>query len=120
MREARRGHAMFFRRGDYVMVTVEKNQTNVTRHSKAMVKYQGPYDCMGLVDGDPDKVQVRLVGQDDVVRVTWRRVFHIAGPDMTITQPVQDSALHDLQKFKVESFEDWDFANDGSVVFKVR
>ena len=62
---------------------------------------------------------MRLVGQDDVVKVSWRRVFHIAGPDMPITQSVQDIALHDLQKFKVESFEDWIFADDGSVVFKV-
>ena len=62
------------------------------RHSKAMVKWQGPYECMGLADGDPDKVLVRLVGQDDVVRVSWRRVYRIAGPDMAITQAVQDSA----------------------------
>ena len=62
---------------------------------------------------------VRLVGQGDVVKVSWRRVFQIAGPDMTIIQAVQDSALHDLQRFKVESFEDWGFADDGSVVFKV-
>ena len=39
---------------------------------------------------------------------------------VSITQAVQDSPLYDLQKFKVESFEDWGFTNDGSVVFKVR
>ena len=37
-----------------------------------------------------------------------------------ITQAVQDSALHDLQRFKVESFEDWGFADDGSVILKTR
>ena len=111
---------MHFRRGDYVMVAAEGNQANIQRHSKAMVKYQGPYECMGLADGDPDKVLVRLVGQDDVAKVSWRRVFRIAGPDMPITQAVQDSALHDLQRLKVESFQDWGFADDGSVVFKVR
>ena len=119
MREARRGHAMHFRRGEYVMVAAEGNQANVQRHSKVMVKYQGPYECMGLDSDDPDKVLVRLVGQDDVAKVSWRRVFRIAGPEMTVTQAVQDSALHDLQRFKVESFVDWGFANDGTVVFKV-
>ena len=120
MREARRGHAMHFRRGDYVMVAAEGNQANVQRHNKIMVKFQGPYECMGLVNGEPDKVLVRLVGQDDVTKVSWRRVYRIAGPDMTITQAVQDSALHDLQTFKVESFEDWGFGDDGKVVLKVR
>ena len=96
------------------------NQANVQRHSKVMVKYQGPYECMGLDGDDPDKVLVRLVGQDDVAKVSWRRVFRIAGPEMTVTQAVQDSALHDLQTFKVESFVDWGFADDGSVVLKVR
>jgi len=85
-----------------------------------MVKWQGPYECMGLAEGDPDKVLVRLVGQDDVAKVSWRRVYRIAGPTMPITQAVQDSALHDLQKFKVESFQDWGFGDDGAVVLKVR
>ena len=40
MREARRGYAMHFRRGDYVMVAAEDNQVNVQRHIKVMVKYQ--------------------------------------------------------------------------------
>ena len=102
------------------MVAAAGNQANVQRHSKIMVKYQGPYECMGLVNDDPDKVLVRLVGQDDVTKVSWRRVYRIAGPDMTITQAVQDSALHDLQTFKVESFEDWGFGDDGKVVLKVR
>ena len=47
---------MIFRRGNYVMVAAEQNQVNVTLHNKVMVKYQGPYECMGLVDGEPDKV----------------------------------------------------------------
>ena len=70
MREARRGHAMHFRRDDYVMVAAEGNQANVQRHSKSMVKYQGPYECVVLDNGDPDKVLVRLVGQDDVAKVS--------------------------------------------------
>ena len=67
-----------------------------------------------------DKVQVRLVGQDDIATVSWKRVYRLAGPGITITQAVQDAALHDLQKFKVEAFVDWGFADDGSVVLKVR
>ena len=39
---------------------------------------------------------------------------------MFITQAVQDSALHDLQRFKVESFVDWCFTDDDVVVLKVR
>ena len=74
---------------------------------------------MGLVDGDSDKVLVRLVGQDETLRVSWRRVRRIAGPNMSVTQTVQDNTLHDLQKFKVETFVDWGFADDGSVVIKV-
>ena len=48
-----------------------------------------------------------------MTKVSWRRVFRIAGPEVTVTQAVQDSALHDLQRFKVESFVDCGFADDG-------
>ena len=75
---------------------------------------------MGLKDGAPDKVIVRLVGQDKTATVSWKRVYRLAGPDIVITQAVQDAALHDLQKFLVEDFIDWGFADDGTVVLKVR
>ena len=120
LREAGRGHAMRFERGDYVMVTAADNQANIKRHAKPMVKWQGPYEVMGLKDGAPDKIIVRLVGQDQVATVSWKRARRIAGPGITITQAVQDAALHDLQKFKVEAFVDWGFADDGTVVLKVR
>ena len=33
---------------------------------------------------------------------------------------MQNSALHDLQRFKVEAFEDWGFDDDGNVQVLVR
>ena len=75
---------------------------------------------MGRKDGAPDKIIVRLVGQEKTATVSWKRTRRIAGPGITITQAVQDAALHDLQKFMVEAFVDWGFADDGTVVLKVR
>ena len=66
LREAGRDHPMRFSPGDYVMLSAEDNQANRQRHSKAMVKYQGPYEVLGLVDGAPSKIRVRLVGDDHV------------------------------------------------------
>ena len=83
--ESGRGHSMRFSRGDYVMVAAADNQANVLRHAKPMVKWQGPYEVMGLKDGAPDKVIVRLVGQDKTATVSWKRVYRLAGPDIVIT-----------------------------------
>ena len=110
---------MRFERGDYVMVTAADNQANIKRHAKIMVKWQGPYEVMGLLDGAPNKIRVRLVGQDKIANVSWRRVRRIASSSLLITQAIQDAALHDLQKFKVSEFVDWGFADDGTVVLKV-
>ena len=46
-------------------------------------------------------------------------MFRIAGPDMEITQAIQNSALHDLQAFVVEYIADWGFNDDGEIVLKV-
>ena len=43
------------------MVAAADNQANVLRHAKPMVKWQGPYEVVGLKDGAPDKVIVRLM-----------------------------------------------------------
>ena len=118
-RQAEKGHPMRFERGDYVMVTAADNQANIKRHAKIMVKWQGPYEVMGLLDGAPNKIRVRLVGQDKIANVSWRRVRRIASSNLLITQAIQDAALHDLQKFKVSEFVDWGFADDGTVVLKV-
>ena len=54
-----------FNVGDYVMVSVTKNQSNCRRHNKNMVKWQGPYEVTGAADG-PSQFSVRLVGTTDV------------------------------------------------------
>ena len=41
---------------------------------------------------------------------------HIAGPGLFISQAVQNSALHDLQRFMVETIDDWRYDQDGSGV----
>ena len=63
---------------------------------------------------------VKLVGQDATANVHWRRCRHIAGPGITVTQAVQNSALHDQQRFKVEAFDSWGFDEDGQVQVLVR
>ena len=40
----------------------------------------------------------------------------IAGPGLFISQAVQNSALHDLQRFVVQSIDDWGYDEDGSSV----
>ena len=101
------------------MVTAADNQANIKRHGKIMVKWQGPYEVMGLLDGAPNKIRVRLVGTERIASVSWRRTRRIASSHLSITQAIQDAALHDLQKFKVREFVDWGFADDGTVVLKV-
>ena len=63
---------------------------------------------------------VKLVGQDDTANVHWRRCRHIAGPGITVTQAVQNSALHDLQRFIVDAIDDWGFNEDGSAMLHVQ
>ena len=41
---------------------------------------------------------------------------HIAGPGLFVSQAVQNSALHDLQRFLVESIDDWGYDEDGETV----
>ena len=40
----------------------------------------------------------------------------IAGPGLFVSQAVQNSALHDLQRFLVESIDDWGYDEDGETV----
>jgi len=44
----------------------------------------------------------------------------LAGPGITITKELKDSAQHDKQKFLVESFEDWSVNTDGEVDLLVK
>ena len=63
---------------------------------------------------------MKLVGQDDTANVHWRRCRRIAGPGITVTQAVQNSALHDLQRFIVDVIDDWGFNEDGSAMLHVQ
>ena len=63
---------------------------------------------------------MKLVGQDETTNVHWRRCRRIAGPGITVTQAVQNSALHDLQRFIVDEIDDWGFNEDGSAMLHVQ
>ena len=52
---------MRFNVGDYMMVSAVKNQVNRQRHSKVMVRWQGPYEVIRPVE-PPTVFAVRLVG----------------------------------------------------------
>ena len=120
LREANKGPGMHFEAGDYVMVCASGNQANVQRHSKTMVKWQGPYVVLGPKDGSPAEFHVRLVGTDESKDVHWRKMRRLAGPGLVISQAVQNSALHDRQRFVVECFDDWGIDEDGVAKILVR
>ncbi len=113
--KADKGPGMRFNVGDYVMVSAVKNQANRQRHSKVMVRWQGPYEVVRPVD-PPAVFAVRLVGTTAEKLVHWQKMRRIAGPGLFILQAVQNSALHDLQRFVVESIDDWGYAEDGNDV----
>ena len=75
---------------------------------------------VGHVDDSPAKLVVKLVGQDATANVHWRRCRRIAGPGITVTQAVQNSALHDLQRFIVDAIDDWGLNEDGSAMLHVQ
>ena len=120
LRESGKEGNLRFQVGDFVMVAAKGNQANIKRHNKVQVKWQGPYEVVGHVDDSPAKLMVKLVGQDDTANVHWRRCRRIAGPGITVTQAVQNSALHDLQKFIVDEIDDWGFNEDGSAMLHVQ
>ena len=62
---------------------------------------------------------MRLVGTHDEKKVSWKKCRHIAGPELQISQAVQNAALSDLQTFKVDHFVDWGFNDDGKVTLLV-
>ena len=114
-KEASKGPGMRFNVGDYVMVSAVKNQANRQRHSKVMVRWQGPYEVV-RVDEPPAIFAVRLVGTTTEKLVHWQKMRRIAGPGLFVSQAVQNSALHDLQRFLVESIDDWRYDEDGETV----
>ena len=120
LRESGKDGNLHFHLGDFVMVAATGNQANIKRHSKVQVKWQGPYEVVGHVDDSPAKLVVKLVGQDTTANVHWRRCRRIAGPGITVTQAVQNSALHDLQRFIVDVIDDWGLNEDGSAMLHVQ
>ena len=110
--EVNKGSGMRFNVGDYVMVSAVKNQANRQRHSKNMVRWQGPYVVTRAVE-PPTVFGVRLVGTQAEKLVHWKKMRRIAGPGLFVSQAVQNSALHDLQRFLVESIDDWTYEDDG-------
>ena len=68
----------------------------------------------GTADG-PSNFFVRLVGTADVKDVHWQKMIRIGGSDLFVSQAVQNSALHDLQRFLVEPIDDRRVEADGTV-----
>ena len=110
---------MRFNVGDYVMVSATRNQANRMRHNKNMVKWQGPYEVTGAAEA-PTIFRVRLVGTEVEKLVHWQKMIRIAGPGIFISQTVQNSALHDLQRFLVQSIDQWSLEDDGKVKLLIR
>ena len=117
LREARRPPGMNFRVGDYVMVTTGGNQASKKRTHKLSTKWQGPYEVLA---GSPPEYRIRLLGDDAEYDVHWRKMVRLAGPDYEPTEEVIASALHDRQRFVVQSFDDWLVDDDGEVELLVR
>ena len=119
LREAGKGPGMRFNVGAYVMVSATKNQANRKRHNKNMVRWQGPYEVMSTTEA-PTIFEVRLVGTEVTSRVHWQKMIRIAGPGLFVSQAVQNTALHDLQRFLVQSIDDWRLKDDGTVELLIR
>ena len=119
LREAGKGPGMRFNVGDYVMVSATKNQANRKRHNKNMVRWQGPHEVLSTTEA-PAIFEVRLVGTEVTKRVHWQKMIRIAGPGLFVSQAVQNSALHDLQRFLVQSIDQWRVKDDGTVELLIR
>ena len=65
-------------------------------------------------EGDMAGIWV-TVGTADVKDVHCQKMIHIGGPGLFVSQVVQNSTLHDLQRFLVEPIDDWRVETDGTV-----
>ena len=99
------------------MVTGSGNQANPFRTHKVKVFWQGPYEVVG--GSGPTAYRVRLLGDTDESEVHWRKLRRLAGPELTPDEEVVASALHDRQRFKVQSFDDW-IVDEGEAELLVR
>ena len=68
----------------------------------------------------PTSYQVRLLGDDAVTEVHWKKMCRLVGPDLQSDEEVVASALHDRQRFNVERFDDWIVDSDGDTILLVR
>ena len=73
-----------------------------------------------MLAGSPPEYRIRLLGDDAEYDVHWRKMVRLAGPDYEPTEEVIASALHDRQRFVVQSFDDWLVDDDGEVELLVR
>ena len=119
LREAGKGPGMRFNAGDYVMVSATKNQANRKRHNKNMVRWQGPHEVLGAAEA-PAIFRVRLVGTEAEKLVHWQKMIRISGPGLFVSQAVQNTGLHDLQRFLVQSIDQWSLGDDGEVKLLIR
>ena len=113
-----RAPAMRFNVGDLVVIPAEDNMANPFRHSKLMCRWQGPYEVVRPVS--EVEYIVQLLGEDRMSHVHWKRMRRLAGPGLSVTNELRELALHDKQKFLVESFEDWSVNTDGEVDLLVK
>ena len=106
--------------GDLVMVAAKSNSANVTRKSKIMVTWQGPYQIVG--QASQSQFDVLLLGSPTGTEkpVHWTRIKRFAGPELGVTTEIVASAQHDQQKFYVEEFKDWREVGDGGVELLVQ
>ena len=109
---------MRFSAGDLVMVSAIQNAANIKRHSKLMVLWQGPYQIT-KVEGNTT-LYVQNIGGGKIVPVSWRKTKRLAGPELQLTDAVAKTALHDLQKFLVEEFLDWEASRNGDAKLHVK
>ena len=100
------------------MIPSEGNMANPLRHSKVMCRWQGPYEVVAPVS--EVEYVVRLLGDMEETNVHWRRLWRLTGPALTVNKELTESAQHDKQRFKVESFADWSVNTDGEVDLLVK
>ena len=70
-----------------------------------MVHWQGPYQVVEVVN--TTTLHIQNVGGGKIVPVSWRKCKRLGGPELTLTDAMRQSALHDLQRFLVEEILAW-------------
>lgn len=112
--------AYAFAVGDLVMVAAHKNAANIVRKSKAMVKWQGPYQI--VKKASVTEFDVLLLGDpmDRVKPVHWTRIKKFAGPEFATTVALTNRAQHDRQKFYIDDMRDWRMLENGAIEILVK